>query len=83
MEVISIVRSPIKFKKYRANVIYKGKQYNNVDFGDTRYQQFKDQTPLKLYSNLDNNDPIRRKSYLARHKHNDGPAGYLSRNYLW
>ena len=40
-------------------------KYNNkwVHFGDSRYGQFKDQTPLKLYSDLDNNDIIRKKLY--------------------
>jgi hypothetical protein len=32
-----------------------------------RYQQYKDRTPLKLYSNLDHNDPKRRELYYKRH----------------
>lgn len=38
-----------------------------VSFGDKRYQHYKDQTPLKLYSHLDHLDPKRRASYRARH----------------
>lgn len=83
MEILRIAKSPRRFKKYRANVIINGQLFENVDFGDTRYQQYKDNTPLKLYSHMDHNDIKRRKSYLARHKHDKGPAGILSRKLLW
>jgi hypothetical protein len=38
-----------------------------VYFGDTSYQQYEDRSPLKLYSNLDHNDPKRRELYYKRH----------------
>ena len=78
-----IIKSPIKNKKYR--VIYNGKI---IDFGDTRYQQYKDNTPLKLYKNLDHGDKERRKRYKERHKIDKDfkgkiSAGWLSSSLLW
>ena len=71
-------------KKYMVDTVkWNGKVYNNVHFGDKRYQQFKDSTPLKLYSNLDHNDTNRRRLYHLRHKNDTGPAGALSKFYLW
>lgn len=83
MNVLKIEKSPKAFKKYRATVVINGKLYKDIDFGDTRYEHFQDATPLKIYSNLDHNDPKRRRSYLARHQHNNGPAGQLARVFLW
>jgi len=65
-----------------------------IHFGDTRYEQFKDQTPLKLYSNLNHNDAKRRINYLQRSKgikDKNGNLTYLNKNspnyysvkYLW
>ena len=56
-----------------------------ISFGDKRYQQYKDSTPLKLYSNLDHNDEKRRELYYKRHA-KDYPkysADYFSKIYLW
>jgi len=82
-------KSNHKNKKYQ--VFYNG---NWIHFGDSRYQQFYDNTPLKLYSDLNHLDPFRRKSYLARAKGIKDKAGnltYLDKNspnywsikYLW
>ena len=38
-----------------------------VHFGDTRYQQYEDKTPLKLYKHLDHHDKHRRELYYKRH----------------
>jgi hypothetical protein len=70
--------------------------YNNkwIHFGDLRYQQFKDQTTLKIYSHLDHNDAKRRHNYLRRAKgikNKNGDLTYLNKNssnyysvkYLW
>ena len=56
-------KSTRKNKKYMV-------MYNNkwIHFWDSRHEQFEDSTPLKLYSYLNHNDPIRRKSYLSRAK---------------
>lgn len=56
-------KSTRKNKKYMVKV---DDQW--IHFGDTRYEQFFDRVPLKLYSNLNHGDPIRQKNYLARAK---------------
>lgn len=77
-------------KKYKV-ITPSGK---TVHFGDKRYEQYKDTTPLKAYSNLNHNDEERRKQYRARHsavKTKDGtPAykdpekpSYYAYKYLW
>lgn len=78
-----------KHKKYSV-VTPKGKV---VHFGDKRYSQYKDSV-LGVYSNLDNNDTARRRSYRRRargiknrrgkavYKHKESPA-YYSYNFLW
>ncbi len=75
-------------KKYKV-VIYKSKKkWKTIQFGDNRYEQYRDSTPLKLYSHLDHLDKKRRKNYKARH----GKKGFqnikytpawFSWNYLW
>lgn len=37
VKIIKIEKSPVKFKKYRADALIDGEVYKNVDFGDTRY----------------------------------------------
>tara|TARA_R110002012_G_scaffold122415_1_gene272429 strand:- start:97 stop:360 length:264 start_codon:yes stop_codon:yes gene_type:complete len=87
--MVKIMKSPIKNKKYR--IVYNNK---NIDFGDVRYGQYKDSSPLKLYSKLDTLDKKRRLSYWKRHKAirlKDGSLAYLNKNqasywslkYLW
>jgi len=77
-------------KKYTA-ILPSGKK---VHFGDRRYQHYKDNTPLKLYSKMDHGDSKRRKNYRARHSKvllKDGTPAYkkkytpawFSWNYLW
>ena len=87
---MKFIKSPIKNKKYRL-ISPKGKI---IDFGDTRYEHYKDQTNIKLYTNLDHLDNERRSKYRARaskikNKNNqltyNNPeyANYYSYNYLW
>ena len=38
-----------------------------INFGDTRYGQYKDQTRLRAYAGKDHGDPARRRSYFKRH----------------
>lgn len=74
-------KSDKKNKKYKA-ILPNGK---DVYFGDTRYQHYKDRTPLKIYSNLDHNDLKRRELYYKRHP-KDYPkysADYFAKKYLW
>ena len=58
---MEIKQSTRKNKKYM--IKYKDKW---IHFGDTRYEQFRDGTPLKLYSYMDHNDDIRRLNYINR-----------------
>lgn len=80
-------KSPVKNKKLRVKVGDKV-----IDFGDTRYQHFKDKT--KIHANLDHNDEKRRKNYLTRTnnqkdgkgkltKDNPLSANYHARRVLW
>jgi hypothetical protein len=57
-----------------------------VPFGDVRYQQYRDTTPLKLYKHLDHNDIKRRELYRKRHageEKNKYSSGYFSYYLLW
>lgn len=83
MEVSNLRRSTRKNKKYMTDVVYNNKFYKNQHFGDIRYHQYKDQTPLKLYSHLDHNDPELKKLYHSRHKNNTGISAMLSLEFLW
>lgn len=76
---IKFSKSNVKNKKYKVEFIYKGKKHS-VNFGDKRYQQFKDLTPLKLYKHLDHGDKQRRKNYLKRSKGIKNKQGELTKN---
>jgi len=90
MERFNLVRfekAKAKNKKYSAILEDRktGKQ-KRVNFGDTRYQQFKDSTGLGLYSDKDHNDPERRRLYRARHAKTaevKWSPSWFSMNYLW
>ena len=64
--VVRIDRSTRKGKKYRAFVKGKG-QERFVHFGSTKYQHYKDTTPLALYTHLNHGDKKRRARYFSRH----------------
>ena len=52
----------------------------------TPYEQYKDITPLKLYSQYDHNDKERKLNYIKRHSKNikrGFNAGWLSKIFLW
>jgi len=74
-------KSKVKNKKYVA-ILPDGKR---VNFGDKRYQQYEDRTPLKLYSSLDHHDKERRNRYYERHNkdYHKYSADWLSKKYLW
>lgn len=66
--IIKIEKSKAKNKKYVAIVRNKiTKKERKINFGDSRYENFKDSTPLKLFSNKNHGDPKRRKNYFMRH----------------
>lgn len=83
MEVFNLRLSNRKHKKYTADVAIGNRLHMNVHFGDNRYQQYRDATPLKAWSHLDHNDPKRRQAYLSRHAKDKGPAGLLAKQFLW
>lgn len=77
--------------KYFVYVMRNGKK-KKVGFGHKDYQHFKDK--LGHYSNLDHNDPERRKKYLSRAKgiknkkgeltwKNKNYANYYAVKFLW
>lgn len=76
-------KSKAKNKKYSVYVKGASGKPKLIHFGDSRYGQFKDK--LGVYSNLDHNDPKRKKAYYDRH----GPATdkntakYWSHKILW
>tara|TARA_R110000744_G_scaffold219427_1_gene338146 strand:- start:1156 stop:1419 length:264 start_codon:yes stop_codon:yes gene_type:complete len=75
-------------KKYKVVIKRKirGKDTKRtVQFGDKRYGQFRDKTPLKLYKSKNTNSTKRRKAYNARHTY-DKPKyspGWFAKKYLW
>ena len=56
-----VLKSTRRGKKYM--ILHKNKLYH---WGATGYSQYKDRTPLRLYSKMDNNDPARRRSFWKR-----------------
>ncbi len=69
----SYEKSPVKNKKLRVIVNKK-----TIDFGDTRYQHFKDKTGI--HKNLDHGDKKRRKNYLTRTANQKDGKGNLTLN---
>ena len=97
--IVKFKRGPYP-KKYTAIIKNnKTKKTRIIHFGDRRYQQFKDRTPLKLYQHKNHNTLKRMQNYFSRHSgtKNRGNAikkeinrsnGYytakiLSHKYLW
>jgi len=73
--------SPLKNKKYRV-ILSNGK---HIDFGDKRYQQYRDSSPLRLYSAMDHRDNARQAHYYLRHNidYPEFSADWLSKRFLW
>lgn len=87
---MEIVKSTRKNKKYMAILA----DNTRVHFGDSRYEQYKDSTPLKLYAHLDHGNKKRRELYFARHSGTRSKADamqlttkytpkYFSHRFLW
>ena len=73
-------------KKYKVVITdTKTKKKKTIQFGDRRYNQYKDKTPLKLYKSKDHLDPKRRKNYKARHNYPKPKysRGWFADKYLW
>ena len=80
--------SKMKNKKYAAILENKAtKRRRIVNFGDNRYEQYKDTTGLGLYSDKNHLDEKRQEAYKTRHqkdiKEGFFNAGYFSMKYLW
>lgn len=99
-KIIKFEKSKIMGKKYTAYVQSKAtKKIRKIHFGALDYQQYKDRTPLKLYSYKNHNNRKRMQNYFSRHsgtkkrahaialekKKSQGfyNAKILSHTYLW
>ena len=73
------------FKKYKVEIWEGGKRKKTIQFGDKRYGQYKDKTPLKLYAHKDTLDKKRRKAYRDRHTYAKPKysAGWFALRFLW
>ena len=97
--IVKFERGPFP-KKYTAFIRNKKtNKIRRIHFGDRRYQQYKDRTPLHLYSKLNHNTRKRMQNYFSRHsgtkkrreailKEKKKSNGYynakiLSHEYLW
>ena len=66
-KIISFNEPTRKGKKYSVKIKNnKTHKIHTINFGAIGYQQFKDRTPLKLYSNLNHDDKQRQKNYYRR-----------------
>lgn len=86
--LVKFQKSKTENKKYDA--ILKNKKslmLKKISFGDSRYQQYRDNTGLGLYTHLNHNDIKRKKAYQIRHAEDmhEGffSPGYFSMKYLW
>jgi hypothetical protein len=97
--IVKIEKGPFP-KKYTAYIKNKKtKKQRRLNFGDRRYQQYKDRTKLKLYKNQNHGTRKRMRNYYSRHsgtksrkiainKEIKKSKGYytpkiLSHKYLW
>jgi hypothetical protein len=86
-QFVKFEKSNAENKKYAA--ILKNKKtgrFKTVNFGDIRFEQFRDSTGLGLYSNLDHGDNKRRDNFLKRFAKSSKKkysASWFAKNYLW
>jgi len=65
--VVKFKKGPFP-KKYTAFIKNnKTKKIRKIHFGDRRYQQYKDRTPLKLYKHKNHKTRKRMRNYFNRH----------------
>lgn len=98
-KIIKFEKGPFP-KKYTAFIKnIKTKKIRKIHFGDSRYQQYRDRTPLKLYAYKNHGELSRMRNYYSRHsnvktrsegieKEKTKSGGYytakiLSHVYLW
>lgn len=66
-KIIKFMNGPT-LKKYTAIIKNnKTKKYRKIHFGAKGYEQFKDSTPLKLYTRKNHANKKRRQNYFSRH----------------
>ncbi len=66
--IVKIEKAKAKNKKYSAIVRNKTtKKERRINFGDNRYENFKDSTGHGFYSSKNHNDKKRRQDYFSRH----------------
>ena len=67
-KIVNFEKSKINGKKYTAIVKdIKTGSLRKIHFGGDGYEQFKDSTPLKLYSNVNHGSVKRKRNYFSRH----------------
>jgi len=98
-KIIEFRKGPFP-KKYTAYIKNKKtKKLRKINFGDRRYEQYRDRTPLQLYKNKNHGTRKRMQNYYSRHsgiknrkkaidkeiKDSNGlyTAKILSHKYLW
>lgn len=65
--IVKFVEGPFP-KKYTAFIKNKEtRKVRKLHFGDRRYPQYKDRTPLKLYKNKNHGTQKRMRNYFSRH----------------
>lgn len=82
---IKFYKSNRKGKKYKVSFTYMGKNYN-IHFGSSTNDQYRDDTPLKLFSKRNHLDKERRRRYYLRHgSDNNDPTTpkFWSHRMLW
>lgn len=66
-KIIKFEKGPYP-KKYTAYIKNKKtKKIRKLNFGDIRYQQYKDRTDIKLYEKQNHNTRKRMQNYFSRH----------------
>jgi len=85
---IKFEKSNSKNKKYTAFIKRKrDDKIIKINFGDNRYEHYKDRTGLKEWTHKDHLDTERRKKYKARHSihfnNKEYSPAYFSWLFLW
>jgi len=95
--IVKVMNPTVKGKKYTVLVMdTETKKERKVSFGAKGYSQFRDSTPLKLYSSSNHLDKDRKRNYFMRHsgvptkrqalakeKGDKITPKYLAHLYLW
>lgn len=81
-KLIELRKSDRKQKKYMAQIVTKDES-RFIYFGARDMPQYRDSSPLKLYSDLDHLNLQRKKKFQSRFKNKNGPASQLSKYFLW